>query len=129
MTHLSEAYLLAGRVDDAYTLAGQSLARHQKSQRRGHEADTLRVLGDIASLRDPRDGAKAEDYYRKALALADELGMRPLAAHCHLGPGKLSRRTGKREQAQENVATATTMYREMGMIYWLEQAEAVLREL
>jgi hypothetical protein len=50
--------------------------------------------------------------------------MRPLVAHCQIGLGKLSRRTGKREQAAEHLATATTMYREMGMTYWLEQAEA-----
>jgi len=42
-----------------------------------------------------------------------------LFAHCHLGLGKLYRRTGKRQQAQEHLSTATTMYREMGMTYWL----------
>jgi len=50
--------------------------------------------------------------------------MRPLVAHCHLGLAKLYRRTGKREYAQEHMATAATMYREMGMTYWLETAEA-----
>jgi len=44
--------------------------------------------------------------------------------HCHLGLGKLSRRTGQREESQEHLTTATTMYREMGMTYCLEQAEA-----
>jgi hypothetical protein len=34
------------------------------------------------------------------------------------------RGTGKREQAQEHLATATAMYREMDMRFWLEQAEA-----
>ena len=53
--------------------------------------------------------------------------MRPLVAHCHLGLGKLYRRTGKREQAQEHLTTATTMYREMDMTFWLEQAEAEMR--
>ena len=61
--------------------------------------------------------------------MATELGMRPLAAHCHLGLGKLYRRTGKREQAQEHFITATTMYREMGMMYWLERTEAEQAEL
>jgi hypothetical protein len=46
----------------------------------------------------------------------------PLVAHCHLGLGNLYRRTGQREQAQEHLATATAMYREMGMTYWLESA-------
>ena len=53
--------------------------------------------------------------------------MRPLVAHCHLGLGKLYRRTGKREQAREHLTTATTMYREMGMRFWLEQAEMEIR--
>jgi hypothetical protein len=61
--------------------------------------------------------------------LTDQLGMRPLMAHCHLGLGKLYRRTGDGDQAQEHLATATTMYREMAMRFWLEQAEAAMRAL
>ena len=63
------------------------------------------------------------------MALAEELGMRPLVAHCHLGLGKLYRRTGKREQGHEHLGTALTMYREMDMPFWLEKAEAETREL
>jgi len=66
----------------------------------------------------------AETHHRQALAFASELGMRPLVAHCHLGLGKLYRRTGKPEQAREHLATATTMYREMDMRFYLKQAEA-----
>jgi pimeloyl-[acyl-carrier protein] synthase len=55
--------------------------------------------------------------------------MRPLVAHCHLGLARLHRRTGKREQAQEHLTTATTMYREMGMTYWLDRATTELKEL
>jgi hypothetical protein len=82
----------------------------------------LRVLAEISSHRDPQDTETADASYRQAMALAGELGMRPLVAHCHLGLGKRYRRTGQREQAQEHLTTATTMYREMGMTYWLEQA-------
>lgn len=53
----------------------------------------------------------------------------PLVTHCHLGLGKLYRRTGKREQAGEHLIGATAMYREMDMRYWLEQAETETREL
>ena len=84
------------------------------------------LAGDVASTGGAED---AEGYYREALALADELGMRPLVAHCHLGLGKLYRRTDKREQAREYLTTATTMYRDMGMTYWLEQAEVEMRSL
>ena len=65
---------------------------------------------------------------REALTLAGEFAMRPLAAHCHLGLGRLYRRTGNQEQAHEHLTTATSMYREMGMTYWLEKAEAEMRE-
>ena len=60
------------------------------------------------------------------MALASELGMRPLLAHCHLGLGKLHRRTGQREQAHAHLTAATTMYREMAMAFWLAQTEAEL---
>jgi hypothetical protein len=76
----------------------------------------------VAAGRDASD--EAAGLYGSALALANDLGMRPLAAHCHLGLGTLYRRTGKREQAQEHITTATTMYREMGMTYWLHRTEA-----
>jgi hypothetical protein len=47
----------------------------------------------------------------------------PFVAHCHLGLGRLHRRTGKRKQARDHLTTATTIYREMDMPFWLEQAE------
>jgi len=55
--------------------------------------------------------------------------MRPLVAHCHLGLGKMRHRTRDPGQAQEHFTIATAMYREMGMTYWLEQAEAELRQM
>ena len=125
---LSEAYLTAGRVQDARTLAARALDLGVEHKGRGHQGWALRLLGEIASRCDPPTFDQAETSYRQAIALAEELGMRPLLAHCHLGLGGLYRRTGKREQAQEHLTTATTMYREMDMRFWLEQAEAELRE-
>jgi uncharacterized protein HemY len=66
----------------------------------------------------------ATNFYEQAMRQATELGMRPLIAHCHLGLGKLYLRAGKREQAQKHLRMAATMYREMDMRFWLEQAEA-----
>jgi hypothetical protein len=88
---------------------------------RGSEAWALRLLGEIALHQGHPDVATAEAHYGAALALASELGMRPLVAHCHLGLRKLHRRTGKREEAQEHLTTATTMYREMDIGFWPEQ--------
>ena len=88
-----------------------------------HRSATLPPI-PIGSMR-----GRADAHYREALALAKPRGMRPLIAHCHLGLGKLYRRTGKRDQAQEHLTTATTMYREMDMRFWLKQVEAEMKEL
>src|SRR5207245_3110081 len=119
------SYLSAGRIDEAASHAREALALTRRLGARGSEAHALHLTGDVASAGDAKD---AEDYYREALALAGELGMRPLVAHCHLGLGKLYARTDKREQAQEHLRTATTMYREMDMRYWLEQVEREVRD-
>jgi tetratricopeptide (TPR) repeat protein len=119
---LGEACLFASHLDEASTVGQRALTLARDGGQRGEEAVALRVLGDIATHPDRFDAESGETHYRQALALADELGMRPLVAHCHLGFGKLYRRTGKRQEAQEHLATATTMYREMDMRFWLEQA-------
>ena len=126
---LGEAYLVAGRMNDAIRFARRALDLSRNHKERGHEAWALRLLGEIASHPDPPDVETAEAHYRQALALARELGMRPLVAHCHLGLGKLHHRTGDRPKAQEHLTTAATMYREMDMAFWLAQAEAALAPL
>jgi len=124
---LGRACLRLGRLDEAQRLGDRALG--SSSSHPGFGAHALHLLGDIATHPDRFDAETGEGYYRKALALAEPRGMRPLVAHCHLGLGKLSRRTGKREQAQEHLTTATTLYRDMDMRFWLEQADAELAEL
>ena len=119
------ACLSAGRIDEATSHAREALTLSRRLGARGSEAHALCLAGDVASTGGAED---AEGYYREALALAGELGMRPLVAHCHLGLGKLCRRTGKRQEAQEHLTTAATMYREMGMVLWLAQAATHLSE-
>ena len=126
LAYLGEAHLLAGRRDDALTVARRGLDLAHRQKERGHEAWVLRVMGEIAAQADPPDLGSAEEHYGRALARANELGMRPLTAHCHFGLGKLYRRTGDGVKAQEHLTAAATMYREMGMSFWLEKAEAEL---
>jgi class 3 adenylate cyclase/tetratricopeptide (TPR) repeat protein len=120
---VGEAYLLAGHREEALRLARRALELCREHKERGHEAWTLRLLGDIAAHPDAPDGEAAERHYRDALAVADELGMRPLVAHCHLGLARLFRLTARHAQARTHLTTATTMYRAMDMTYWLAQTE------
>src|SRR4030095_13454206 len=119
-----EVYLLIERRDEAVRLAGRALQIARGRGERGREAWTLRLLAEIAANGELTDATEAEAQFYEAVTLASMLGMRPLVAHCHLGLGKLCRCTGKRSEAQEHLATATTMYREMDMRFWLEQSEA-----
>jgi class 3 adenylate cyclase/tetratricopeptide (TPR) repeat protein len=124
---LAEAYLLLGRLAEAREQAEQAVALARAHQERGLGAWGLKLLGDVHA-HEPAQTEQAGDTYRQALALATELSMRPLVAHCHLGLGKLHARTGERVEARQHLDTATTLYREMEMTYWLEQAEAELKE-
>jgi tetratricopeptide (TPR) repeat protein len=126
---LGEAQLLAGRLEEAYALAERTLALTRQHQERGHEAYALRLLGDITRHRDPADSELAEAHYRQALALAAELGMRPLQAHCHRGLGMLYAMLGQLAQARTALITAIALYRTMDMTFWLPQTEAALAQV
>jgi class 3 adenylate cyclase/tetratricopeptide (TPR) repeat protein len=129
VAHLGEAYLLAGRIADADQQARHALERSRDLKQRGHEAYALRLLGEIAAQRQPPDAEAAAAAYRQAITLADELGMRPLTAHCHLGLGTLYARTGRPEQARAELSAAMELYRTMDMTFWLSRAEAALTQV
>ena len=126
---LEEAQLLAGLLEKAHALAKHTLALAWKHQERGHQAYALRLLGDIAARREPPESDQAGEYYRQDLTLTDELGMRPLVAHCHHGLGTLYATSGQREQACSELSTAIALYRAMDMTFWLPQAEAALAQV
>ena len=123
---LGEAQMLAGRLEEAYTLAEHTLTHAREHKERGNEAYAWLLLGDIAARRDPPQRELAAAHYRQALVLAEELGMRPLQAHCHRGLGTLYAKTGQPEQARTELATAIDLYRAMDMTFWLPQTEAAL---
>jgi class 3 adenylate cyclase len=129
VAHLGEASLLAGRIEDASRQARHALERARDLKQRGHEAYALRLLGEIAARRQPPDAESATTAYRQAMTLADELGMCPLQAHCHLGLGTLYARTGRLEHARAELSTAMALYRTMDMPFWLARAEAALAQV
>src|SRR5262249_32017218 len=121
--------LLSGNFEEAQALAEQALTLARAYQERGHQAYALRLLGDIAAQRHPPDVTQAEDHYRQALALAEELSMRPLTAHCHLGLGNLYLKSGQRDAARTELSSAIELYRAMEMTFWLPEAERALAEV
>ena len=89
----------------------------------------MRLLGDIAARRNPPEVELAEAHYQQALALAGELGMCPLQAHCHRGLGTLYAKNGHREQARAELSIAIGLYKAMDMTFWLPEAEAALTQV
>jgi class 3 adenylate cyclase/tetratricopeptide (TPR) repeat protein len=126
---LGKAQVLAGRPEEAHALGELALGHAREHQERGNQAYALRLLGDIAAQREPLESTQAETSYQQALALAIELGMRPLQAHCHCGLGTLYRQLGRREEAKTALSAAIELYRAMEMMFWLPQAEAALAEV
>jgi tetratricopeptide (TPR) repeat protein len=128
-TGLGESYLLAGRIADATELGERTLALTRERKERGREGWALHLVAQAASRQEPLDAARAEHVFREAIAIADELGMRPLVARCHLGLGRLYGRIGRTDEARTELGRAATLFREMGMHGWPEQAERELKEL
>jgi tetratricopeptide (TPR) repeat protein len=126
---LSEICRLAGHSEEAWQHACQALDLARQQKTRGEEALALRQLGAVYAHTTPPDATQAEAHYQQALALADELGMRPLVAHCHHGLGRLYGQTGRRAPAGAALSAAIEWYRAMEMTFWLPQAEAVLAQV
>jgi class 3 adenylate cyclase/tetratricopeptide (TPR) repeat protein len=120
---LAEATLLDDRATEAHDLAVRARDLARTSGQRGSEAWSLWLLGAISARRTSLDTQGAEANYRQALVLAQELGMRPLQAHCWRGLGALYVQSGRAEQAHTACAAAGELYRALDMTFWLPQVE------
>ncbi len=125
---LGETCLLAGRRAEAVTHAERALKIARDRKERGYEGWALRLTGEIAAAGGAAETAAAASAFGAAIGIADELGMRPLLAHCSFGLGQVQRRAGEREAARTHLATALRLYRDMDMRHWLPQAEAAAQE-
>jgi tetratricopeptide (TPR) repeat protein len=126
---LSEVYCLSGRGEEAWQHARQALDLARQHKEHAYEAHALHQLGAVHVHADPPDATRAESHYQQALALAEELGMRPLQAHCHFGLGTLYTQIGRRKQARAELSAAIDLYHAMEMTFWLPRAEGVLAQV
>jgi len=127
LSRLAEAYLLATRTAEAADHARRAVDLARKHKERANEALALRTLAEVVARSDQSEADVALQHYEASLALAQEIGMRPLIAHSHFGLGKLYARAGKRQRATEQLALAATMYRELGMSAWVGRLQEALQ--
>jgi tetratricopeptide (TPR) repeat protein len=121
---LGRACLVLARLDEAQRL-GQRCLETAKL----FSAHALDLLGNIAIHRERIGAGTGDVCFHKVLEIGAPRGLRPLVASGHLGLGTLLRMTDKSDEAREHLTTASTLYREMDMPYWLQKAEAELGRL
>jgi tetratricopeptide (TPR) repeat protein len=112
LVQLGEAQL-ESCPDEAERRGIQALELARRHGERGSEAWAGHLLSRASAARPPARLDAAFAHATQALALADQLGLRPLVAHCHLGLGRLYERAGKSGEAQEHLTSALSMYGEM----------------
>jgi class 3 adenylate cyclase/tetratricopeptide (TPR) repeat protein len=115
---LSECLLRASEPDEAHAVAERALALSREFRHRICEPWALLSLAEIAASRAPSDGARADEHYRQALSIAEEHGMRPLVAHCRLGLASLCQRSDRAQEANDHLALASAMFRDMNVQRW-----------
>jgi tetratricopeptide (TPR) repeat protein len=118
---VARACLLLGQLDQARRLADRSLESSERQP--GFAAYAQCLLGDLANQADHFDAESATAHYSQALAQGEARGMRPVMAHCHLGLGRLRRRSGDSQTARRHLSAAKDLYRDMSMDFWLAQVD------
>jgi class 3 adenylate cyclase/tetratricopeptide (TPR) repeat protein len=121
-THLGEGLLAADQLERARSVTQRALDLAQAHNERGHQAWALRLQGDVAARGGIPDTDAAGECYARALALAEELKMRPLVARTHLSLGQLHARLGDRDKSQEHLGLALGSLREMDIRFWSARA-------
>jgi len=106
--------MLSGQSDKAQSLGQHAVDLARMYKERGNEAYALRLLAEVASRRERPGVDVADELFRQALALANNLGMKPLVASCHGGLAHLFRRMGRSERAQEEWNAANELLLELG---------------
>jgi len=95
-----KAQMLAGHLKEAHALAERALAHAAGATGTGPGGVwPYASWAPLRRRREPPQIERAAAHYHQALALAEELGMRPLQAHCHRSLGTLYVATGQQGQA------------------------------
>ncbi len=112
---VAAAYARAGRRDDALAAAQDAVEATSATREYAHLGHALWRLADIQAGLGPDFTGAAERSYRAALAEAAARGMRPLAAACHDGLGRLYEIRGERSAAQKELQRGAELYAELGL--------------
>ena len=129
LLRLGDAKLRMRLMDEAASIGAQALELCRRQGEQGNEAHVQLLLGEIERLRGSGHLDAAEKHYARAIALAEDHHMRPLAARCRLGLGLLWRDRADDRRARADLTAAEREFREMAMPLWQESVESALKTL
>jgi transcriptional regulator with AAA-type ATPase domain/tetratricopeptide (TPR) repeat protein len=121
LAYLSEAQLASGQEREAEESATRAAALAIEHGEDGFRVSALRALAHAAWHRNTPDLEAAARHLGDALSLGEDLGMRPAIAHCHGDLAQVIQRAGRREEAKRHLERAGELYRDLGMLFWLER--------
>jgi predicted ATPase len=114
LSNLTRVYADLGQFDDAWRCIGDAMTRVETTKERWCEAEVHRVAGEFALRSSASDAAKAEAYFRRALAVAREQQAKSWELRAAMSMARLWRDRGKRDEARDLLAWPA--YRARGML-------------
>jgi tetratricopeptide (TPR) repeat protein len=127
--HLGWLHGDLGDLRAAQEHLAQALRLSQQHHEESMEAVSRIWLGRTLARADPSEAQQAEGHIRQGIQMAEELKLKATASHGYHFLGEFHAARGEREKALENLKRAASIYQEMGMEYWLRQAQAALRRV
>jgi predicted ATPase len=126
---LASAHAELGQFDDAWRCIEEAVTEIETRKERWSEAEINRIAGEIALKAPEPDAAKAEGYFHRALAVAQQQQAKSWELRAAMSMARLWRSQGKSQQARELLAPVYGWFTEGFDTLDLKEAKALLDAL
>jgi tetratricopeptide (TPR) repeat protein len=134
--HLSWHHLIYSQIlyemgdyEAAFNSVEKAVSLAQKHHEKYAEGQSLIWLGRIIAKSDRSQYKRAEKSILEGIDILKSLKRRPAYAEGYLDLGELYTDSGQTEKALENLKKAESMFKEMGMDYWLARTREIMERL
>jgi class 3 adenylate cyclase/predicted ATPase len=129
LSHLARAQAELGKFEDAWCSIGEAMTATETTKERWCEAEVHRTAGEIALLGLDPDSAKAEAYFKRALAVARTQQAKSWELRAAMSMARLWRDQGKWDDARDLLAPIYGWFTEGFATLDLKETKALLDEL
>jgi predicted ATPase len=126
---LAIAHAKLGQLEDAWHSIDEALAAIQTTKEKWHEAEVKRIAGEVALKSPQLNGATAEGYFERALAVARQQQAKSWELRAAMSMARRWRDQGKPQQARELLAPVYGWFTEGFDTLDLKEAKALLGTL